>query len=361
MENVEQETTRKLASIQTILKLEPITKADAIEKATILGWEVVVKKGDFKVGDSAVYFEIDSLLPRKEWNEFLFHNDKPEVRLKTVKLRGQVSQGLAMPLSILPITYEQFCGNMEVIETSEGQSNIPVKEGLDLTELLGVKKYVPYIPAQLMGQVKGTRPEFVPKTDEPRIQGEPQLLERYKGKTFYITEKIDGSSMSVYFNNGEFGVCSRNMDLKETEGNSFWKIARELDLENRLQHNETNLVLQGELWGQGVQGNKLKSDKLNFSVFNVYDINERRYLDVNEMMEVCDKLDIDSVPILDLAFELDHTVNELVEYASDKSFINREVYLEGLVFRPLIEERDSDIGRLSFKVINPKFLLHYKE
>ena len=345
----EQETNRKLATIQEVLKVEPIPNADSIEKLTILGWECVARKGEFKQGQLIVYFEVDSLLPRKEWNEFLFHNDKQEVRLKTVKLRKQISQGLVMPVSILK-EYDEYC---------YGENDCSIGE--DVTEVLGIKKYVPYIPANLMGLIKGTRPEFVPKTDEPRIQGEPQLLERYKGKTFYVTEKIDGSSMSIYFKDGEFGVCSRNMDLKETEGNAFWKIARELDIENKLRDFGKNLVLQGELWGQGIQKNTLKSEKINFNIFDVIDIDKHRRFDYINFLSVVTVLGLETVPIIDPNFTLNHTVKTLVDLSEGGSSINNQVYREGIVLRPLKEERDTDIGRLSFKVINPKYLLKHGE
>ncbi|MFN0201713.1 MAG: RNA ligase (ATP), partial [Bacteroidia bacterium] len=165
---------RKLASIQKIIQLEAIPEADAILKATVLGWQLVVKKGEFQVGDDCVYCEIDSLMPDRPEFEFL----KPRgMRIRTVRLRGQISQGICFPLSILP-------------------ENTPIEEGLDVTEMLGITKYEPPIPAQLAGTVKGLFPSFIPKTDETRVQVLQEVLDEYKDETCYITEKLDGSSVT---------------------------------------------------------------------------------------------------------------------------------------------------------------------
>ena len=204
---------RKLASVQRILSVAPIDGADAIVKATVLGWELVVKKDEFKPGDLCVYMEIDSLVPERPEFEFL----RPRsFRIRTVRLRKQVSQGIAFPLSILP----------------EGGS--PAEEGLDVTTLLGVRKYEAPVSIQLSGQVKGSFPAFLRTTDEMRIQAFPEVLVRHRGTVFYLTEKLDGTSMTVYHRQGEFGVCSRNWDLLEAPGNTLWRVARELGLEEKL-------------------------------------------------------------------------------------------------------------------------------
>lgn len=346
--------SRKLVSIQRIKSIEPIEGADAIEKATILGWSCVVKKGELQEGSLCAYFEVDSMLPRTEWSEFLFKEDdkKDKFRLRTVRLRGQVSQGLALPLNILPLN-----------TLPKDLLDRGLEEGTDITELLGVEKYEPEIPAQLQGQVKGGFPSFIFKTDETRIQAEPQVLDRYRGESFYITEKLDGSSMTVYLKNGEFGVCSRNMDLKETEGNTFWKVARELRIEENMRAGNgiSDFAIQGELIGQGIQGNKYKLPNQTFKVFNIFDIDNGEYLNITEMMFCSALLGLETVPLLDFCFILHHNVEDLVKLSEGKSDLNPEVEREGIVIRPHEERRDVDLGRLSFKVINPKFLLKYKE
>jgi RNA ligase (TIGR02306 family) len=343
---------RKLASIQRVLDIIPHNNADKLEIAKVLGWTLCVNKGQFKKDDLAVYIEPDSILPagKAEWE---FMKDRG-YRIKTIRLRGVISQGLLFPLSLVQQT---------LIDKDGGQHNTYLlSEGDDVTELLGITKYEPYIPAQLAGTVKGPFPEFLHKTDEERIQTCPQLLEKHQNKKFYVTEKVDGSSMTVYLNNGEFGVCSRNMDLKETEGNSYWKVARELKLEDKLKLLNRNICLQGELIGQGVQGNKYKLSGLEFRVFNVFDIDSGKNEDYAYFAEVVSRLQLTPVPVITANYELPKTVDELVEYSKGKSLVNKDTHREGIVLRPLVEEYEPDLhGRLSFKTINPDFLLKYNE
>src|SRR6185295_4871351 len=334
---------RKLASIQRVLDVQPIPNADAIEVLTILGWKVVSKKGEFKVGDLVVYFEVDSILKESPEVEFL---RKSNFRIKTIKLRGQVSQGLCLPLSIL----DQFA------------HPLPPSEGDDVTEMLGVTKYEVYVPAQLAGERKGNFPDFLSKTDEMRIQAVPELLFKHQNKPFYVTEKVDGSSMTAYIKDGEFGVCSRNFDMKETESNSFWKVAREIDLENKMRSLKRNFAFQGELLGPGVQGNKLKLPKLGFYIFNATDINTGLHFNYDELRKYTCFLSLTDVPLVDPSFILPGTVDELVEYSKSCSVLNPDVHREGVVFRPLVNKYSEELrGRLSFKCINPDFLLKYNE
>ena len=259
---------RQLATIRTIGELRPIEGADKIELAIVDGWQVVVAKDvEHMVGDKVVYCEIDSFLPVRDVFEFLRKSsykkmgDQEGFRLKTIKLRGQVSQGLILPISIVPVT--QFATAV----------NLP--EGMDVTEMLGIVKYEPPIPAELAGKVKGGFPSFLQKTDEERVQN---LVKEYMEYTldsknqFYVTEKLDGSSATFYFHNGEFGVCSRNLELLETEGNTFWKVARELYLEEKLKAMGNNICLQGELIGEGIQGNPYKIKGHTVKFFNIFNI-----------------------------------------------------------------------------------------
>ena len=215
---------RKLASIQTVNTVEPIPNADAIERIRVLGWWIVAKKGEHQPGDKIVYCEIDSLLPERPEFEFLrassfkpAHDDLPAgFRIKTVKLRGQVSQGICFPLSILPV-------------------GSPTDEGADVTELLGVKKWEPPVPVGMGGKVKGGFPGFLPKTDETRVQVLEGVIQRNQGKTFSITEKLDGTSFTAFLRQGEFGICSRNLWMDETDDtNVLARVARNLKLEEKL-------------------------------------------------------------------------------------------------------------------------------
>jgi RNA ligase (TIGR02306 family) len=362
---------RRLAHIETIREVIPHGNADSLEIVKILGWTCCVLKGQFKANDRVVFIEPDAILPegKSDW-EFMRQRG---FRIKTIKLRGVISQGLVFHLNILPPPIregEQLLGTSNGISTSISFVS-GYFEGQDVTELLGITKYEPYVPAQLAGQVKGSFPEFLYKTDEIRIQAVPELLEKHQGKKFYVTEKLDGSSMTVYLNNGEFGVCSRNMDLKETEGNAYWKVARELKLEEIMGFAPArsdyifpiNFALQGELIGMGVQSNKYKLSGLEFRIFNVFDIAEGRCLDYQDFIEVAERLELKTVPQLGtVILNTFKTVDEIVEFSKGQSILNKNVPREGIVLRPLVEEYSEELhGRLSFKIINPLFLLKFEE
>ena len=332
---------RKLASIRKITNIQPIPNADAIEVVSVDGWNVVTKKGEFKVGDLCVYCEIDSFLPILPEFEFLrkssykkLSNGDEGFRLRTIKLRGQVSQGLVLPTSVLP----------------GGRDLYP---GMDVTDVLSIKKYEPPIPASLAGKAKGLFPHFLHKTDEERVQNlanEFGVLHLFHpNKTYYVTEKLDGSSATFYFRNGEFGVCSRNLELLETPDNTFWKVARELKIEEKLGTLSDNICIQGELIGEGIQGNpyKLKGQTIRF--FNAYNIDTRTYLPLDKFKNLMSQLDLEMVPLLSEDFKFSSTLDELLKYAEGKSQLNPEFDREGVVIR-------SHDRTISFKVISNKFL-----
>ena len=353
---------RTLASIQTILALNLIPNADAIEVASVLGWKVVVKKGDFKVGDLCVYFEIDSFLPVRDEFEFLRNScyrkmaDGSEgFRIRTIKLRGQVSQGICMPLSIL--------------ETAPpaGYKFDYMPNDMPVTEILGVKKWEPPVPAELQGLVKGTFPSFLQKSDETRVQVLQDVLDRYRGVKFYTTEKLDGSSATFYHRNGEFGVCSRNIELKETPENTFWRVARQIGLEENMR-TMGDFALQGELFGEGIQKNRLGMIGQHLRFFNLFNINTFVYEDFHILKAYCAECDyLNMVPVIDDEFIMGNDITALVEYATRKSCLNPNAWMEGVVFRPLHEIVDMEFstklpgGRISFKVINPEYLLKHGE
>ena len=333
---------RKLASIQVIRDIRPIEGADAIELAIINDWQVVVAKSvGHQIGDHVVYCEIDSFLPIREEFEFLRKSsykkmdDQEGFRLKTIKLRGQISQGLIVPISIF------------------GDFGWTAYEGLDVTERLGIVKYEPPIPAELAGKVKGNFPSFIPKTDEERIQNLTDKYETWKTHPFYVTEKLDGSSATYYFRDGEFGVCSRNLDLEETEGNTFWKIARELKIEEWLGTQPINYAIQGELIGEGIQGNPYKIKGQTVRFFNAFNINKYEYLSLEEFESLISSMKLETVPILNRSFQLPNTIEELLQYADKKSELNSGFDREGVVIRSLDR-------KISFKVISNKFLLNEK-
>lgn len=327
---------RKLASIQKIKSLEVIDGADSIELARVLGWQLVVKKGEYKVGDLCVFCEIDSILPDKSEFEFL----RPrKMRIKTIKLRGQISQGICFPLIFLPKGTE-------------------IEEGKDVTEILVVKKFEPPIPFCLEGKMKGRFPAFIPKTDETRVQVILDILEKHKGEKCYITEKIDGTSVTYFIKDGDFGVCSRNLELFEDAENSFWKLARELDIENKLRSLNGNFALQGEVVGENIQSNTLKLHGQDVFFFNIFDIDKYQYFGFQDFMATIHSLGLKTVPIVTEAYYLDNDVDALVQLSIAKSLINKDGWREGIVIRSLTEKKMGN-ERFSFKVINPNFLLKY--
>jgi RNA ligase (TIGR02306 family) len=322
-----------------------------IELATVGGWNVVVGKDvGHKVGDMVVYCEIDSFLPIRDEFEFLRKSSYKKMgeqegfRLKTIKLRGQVSQGLILPISVVPIT--QFATAHDL------------PEGLDVTEMLGIVKYEPPIPAELSGKVKGLFPSFIPKTDEERIQNLTKEYGEWKHQSkhqFYVTEKLDGSSATYYIKDGEFGVCSRNLELLETEGNTFWKVARELNLEENMRATGKNISLQGELIGEGIQGNPYKIKGQTVRFFTGFDIDKYQRISFPELVVMLSDMGLQYVPILnqELGFVLPETVEDMLKYAEDKSVLNDKTEREGVVVRSMD-------GTISFKAISNKFLLNEK-
>lgn len=332
---------RKLASIRKITDIQPIPDADSIEVVVVGGWKVVTKKGEFSVGDLCVYCEIDSFLPILPQYEFLRKSSYKKLptgeegfRLRTIKLRGQVSQGLVLPMSVLPGGRELF-------------------EGMDVTEVLGIIKYEPPIPASLSGKVKGLFPSFLVKTDEERIQNLAVEYPFDSNKKYYVTEKLDGSSATFYLRNGEFGVCSRNLELMETPDNTFWKVARELKIEEKLGTLKNNICLQGELIGSSIQSNPYKINGQTVKFFNAYNIDTRTFLTFNEFKNLMSQLSLEMVPVLDIDFKLPSSIDEMLIYADGKSQLNSQFDREGVVVR-------SYDKTVSFKVISNKFLLNEK-
>ena len=331
---------RKLATIRRIAEVKSIEGAEFIEAVRVDGWWVVAKKGEFPVDSLAVYMEVDSFVPT-EIAPFLtkaghepkeFEGVKGE-RLRTVKLRGQLSQGLLLPISILPTT--------TVIEV-----------GNDVTELLGVLKWERPISPQLYGQAKGYFPSFLRKTDQERVQNIGVQLQYYINQTFEVTIKLDGSSCTIFSCNEEDGVCSRNLELKRDENNAFWRIALEYDIHKKIRAYGRNLAVQGELIAPNIQSNYEKVNKPEFYVFDVFDIDKQEYMLPKERQEFCKILNIPHVPVVDKAFSMIDNVDALLDMAEGNG-MNVGVKREGLVFK-------HNNSEFSFKSISNSYLLKEK-
>lgn len=391
---------RNLASIQKIQEIQPIEGADLIERVRINGWWVVVAKdANYKVGDLVVYHEVDSMLPEYDGNtpyQFLIdkssrvRSDGVKVHvLRTVKLRGQLSQGFVLPVDmLLDITTvgdnENLLSIKSKIHNSETLVVAPsgTLEGINVTEVLGIEKYEKPLPASLSGMARGNFPSFIRKTDEDRIQNltnDRELFRRIaQGEKWEVTEKLDGSSETIYFvvdeeqdenrvlDRGRMGVCSRNLDLKETEDNTFWQVARRYfpaDGDTTLKTDSIArhwpIALQGELMASNIQGGSLENAIPDVFIFNVFDIKASRYMPPVVAREMVEYFQMKYVPVIHSEFVIpsEYTMdraNDLVQYlldmASGPMAWNKKKQREGLVFM-------SADGQYHFKVISNSWLL----
>lgn len=350
--------TRKMATIRKIDAISPIAGADAIEVATVGGWRVVVKKGEYTAGDLAVYCEIDSFIPTviapyltKPGHYAKTFEGVEGERLRTVSLRKQISQGLLLPLTLLaaPAVVGKLVPNEYVAQVAG------VVIGDDVSELLGIVKYEAPVPAALAGEVKGMFPSQIPKTDQERIQNLTAELAEWRAEklTWEVTEKLDGSSMTVYVIDGEVGVCSRNLELRPNKDNSLWRAAYKHDLPAKLPTVERNIAIQGELIGNGIQGNMYKMRDQDFYVYDIYDIDAGRYFTPAERKAFVTEHKLNHCPVLNSCAEVDTvTVDALLQMAEGKSVLVEGIgpEREGLVFK-------CNEKQVSFKAISNRFLI----
>lgn len=376
---------RALAYIETVKALDPIPNADKIEKATVLGWELVVKKGEFSVGDIAIYCEIDSRLPVHPSFAFM---EKYKYRIKTQKMRGVISQGLLLPISVI----QEVNPNFDIAS---------LKVGDDVTEVLGIVKYetadeqedrekaeaednkmtywekkVRYWRWKLFGikpQKSSGFPSDVPKTDETRVQKMGGLLFDKMGSTIYVSEKAEGTSGTFIWKNhsgnwltkffgagGTLFVCSRNRVISNSDKGGetthpIYKVAVKYDLKSKLSKLGRNLAIQGEVigvdknGGKAIQGNIYKLSDFELRVFSIYDIDAKSYASYDELISLSKELGLTTVPMLG-THSLVNDIPYYVELSKGMSQINPKVRREGIVIRAL----DSSF---SFKAINPEYLL----
>jgi len=360
---------RKLASIQIVKQIESIKGAKTIEKAYILGWQCIVKKGEFKEGDRCVYFEIDSILP--PWEQFEFMESR-KYRVKTAKFMGFAAQGLALPITAFPNKLKES-----------------VKEGDDVTDILDVVKHDPELATEkamaaqaaeaakhgriykyflrykwfrkLTTKRKGGWPDFLKKTDETRIQSSPSIVRRFKDLIFYRTEKLDGQSatfamvrkkfLGITYKTEEF-VCSRNIWLKRPTTNNYWSIFYKKNIRSKLRRLGGNYAIQGEIVGPAIQKNKYRLNELDFYAFNIYDIDKGENVPYDKFITMCAKVDLQHVPIRDEDIRLPGSMTDIVELSKSRSTL-ADIKQEGDVWRLKTD------SRISFKCVNPEFLLKW--
>jgi hypothetical protein len=361
---------RNLASVKKIISIKPIPGADKIECAQVLGFECVIGKNEFKINDLIVYFEVDSILPEKPEFEFL----RPrKFRIKIIKLKNQFSEGICFPLSILP----------------KGK----YKEDDDVTDIIGVIKYDPEATRE-KGQSEPSKPknpiikflmkfkwyrryfsskpekgwpEFIPHTDEERIQKVPYICTNYKNTLFVATEKLDGTSATYALkrlkrkwyhikDHFKFYVCSRHINIKTPNNSYYWKIAKQLNMKENLLEligDKEFVVLQGEIIGEGIQKNKYKLKGIDFKAFNlIYPEGRLNQIKMWIYLTGCMNY-ITCVPLISSEFILGDSIQECVELSKGKSKL-ADIHREGLVIR------NEDL-KISFKIKNPEFTLQYQD
>ena len=328
------QTERRLVTRRRIDALRPISGADRIEVARVDGWDVVVKRGEFAVGDDALYFEIDSLLPaHDERFAFLRRSSAGDhIRLRTIKLRGQVSQGLLLPTSAFPeLRYDE-----------------------ELAAQLGVVLWEPPVPTELAGPVSGAIPVFIRKTDQERVQNMPSIIADSEGMVFEVTVKLDGTSMTVFHNAGRVGVCGRRFQFASDNTNSLCTTAHALNIPEQLTRLGRNIAIQGELMGPKIQGNTERLSTHQFFVFDVWDIDNQRYLPAAERGDLVGAFGLQSVPLVHRDFRIPSgwTIDDLLRMADGPS-LSASVAREGVVFKGVD-------GTMSFKVISNAWLVQHE-
>lgn len=381
---------RQLVTIRVVSEIKPIPNADNIELAVVDGWQCVVKKGDFQVGDNGLYFEIDSFIPLpKEGEESPFNflrkearewNNMFGVRIRTIKLRGQISQGLLLSKNVLPsplplklgMTLDNLAKHFGVVKWERDiQPQEPRKDSWfdPILRFLIPKKYRAVVFGLIYsklgrkkGIVKSSWPDFLQKTDQERIQN---VISSKLGLTdeYEVTGKMDGSSMTVYVKGGIFGLCSRNVKLGIEDGSKFSSIAKKYELGIKLPEalanmGYSNLAIQGELCGPGIQGNYEQLQELDFFVFDIFDIGTKTYLPREQRQLVLKGLAersiaFNTVPDLGtISLAVFKSIQDYLDFAEGPSYVAKK--REGIVFKRMD-------GKDSFKVVSNSYLLKVGE
>lgn len=314
-----------LVYVGKIIQLDTVPDAQFIASATVIcgkggKWRGVVRKDEAEVGQECLVYLPDSVVPECDQMRFM---EKRQWRVKMCKFRGAPSEVLIMPIP-----------NDRVFD---------VVVGTDVTAACGVTKYFKPIPTNLQGLAKGDFPSFVPKTDELDYQRHGDLVEALHGKPYYITEKADGSSTTAFKYKGQFGVCSRNLELEVDENNGFWKITRRYRLEENLPE---GIALQWETCGPKIQSNPMGLKEVDGFAYTAFNIPEQRFLTMDEFLPFCRKLGFPTVKVITIAPEFD---KELVENLGEGTYGNGK-QREGVVVR----SQDNQQGQrpISFKVTN---------
>jgi RNA ligase (TIGR02306 family) len=346
--------TRKLASIRKITKLESIPQRDRIVLAEIdYGFQCVVQKDIHNVGDLVIYFEVDSIIPHKE--PFLSVFDD-----KYNKPKNCTSEDSLEPILGLIIKARKFFNNPETGEAMYSLGlviplevfNLPlefVQHGADMTDYLGIKKFDN--PPVKNSMAKSLFPAFIKKTDQERVQNLISYIDFNGVESFEVTLKIDGTSATYYYKDGDIGFCSRNQEKKLESTCEQGQINIKYQILEKLQQLGRNLAIQGEIYGEGLQNNPEKIKGKDFAVFDVFDIDNYRYLTPAERVVICEQLELKHIPIIATGslseLQLQTLQDILMLAINTKNTCGDDA--EGIVFKS--HNRD-----FSFKAISNKYL-----
>jgi RNA ligase (TIGR02306 family) len=307
-----------LATIQRVKNVHFCPDSDNLDLIQILGWQVVVRRNEFRENDLVVYIAIDTVLPERPEFEFLRNK---HFRIKPIRLRKQGSAGIVFPLSILPKS------------VWDGLS-FP-KEGEDVSDVLSIIHYEKPIPAELAGIAKGGLPGYIIMTDELNLRTYPDALPELHSRPYYITRKDDGSSGTFFIKGGEFGVCSRKIQLERSDTNGYWKMAYKYDLENiiRKAFPDRDIAVQAEIVGPGIQKNKLGLKELELHLFNIFEIVNRHYMGYEQLVNFTKEFNIPMVTLIDEGLMFHYSLDELIKLANEQKYPTGGP-AEGIVIRP---------------------------
>ena len=368
---------RKLAHVESVVDVAPVPNSDNLDVVTVLGWRCVTKRGELKVGDKICYIEVDSIVPAIPYFSFMAER---KYRVRTIKLRKQLSQGLVIPLSGINTIQEQLEKPTYAVNS--------LSDGDDITEGLGIVKWLtPEERSEISDSNNNAKkkhtwldrhltrfswyrkmfkkksksfPEWISKTDEERIQNVPWVLQD-ETEDWYVSEKLEGQSGTYWYKKkgfftSEFGVCSRTVRKFEHDMSNWSRVARQFEIKKNLKFISKvygDIAIQGEVIGEGIQGNIYNLKGLDFYVFNVYNIKEKKYYPLDKAQTITRELGLKFVPVLAASMRLPKTVELCLEDADGTSILANTLR-EGKVYRKF------DMSK-SFKAVSNKYLLTKKD
>ena len=326
----------RIATVEKVIAVSNHTNADNLAVATILGWDVVCKKSECSVNDLVAYVNIDSVVEPHPYFKFL---EAKSYRIRPIKIRGVLSQGLLIPLSEL---------------RSFGCDVDNFYEGQDISSIIKASHYEKKVPSKMIGNTKGSFPKFLIRTDEDNLRNYPNALKEIHDSEIYITQKIDGCSATYFVKSGLFGVCSRSLELQPDE-NAFWSIVKKFDLAYKMQNLGSDIAIQGELYGPNIQGNPTGANQISFAAYNIFFIKERRFGSLDELTEICQSLEIPQTKVI-YRGPMSHSLGDFIGLANSQLYENQKTG-EGIVIRTVQPVRSKIMGkdRWSAKVLNESY------